>query len=1064
MTLLHRCGKHHIDVFSVCSSDVLFSALMVTSKQAASPQGISNCLYGLQHRSDSLIVPPFLSTAAPPVGTSISRSLSDDFLSRERTIKLYRLLTQHLILLARQGGTALLNFDGQCISNSLYGLKSCTWESDEALQLLDALMATIFTRVTVDSSSPDQKVNSEVLGTRWNTRAGVPMTSQGLGSCFMGVQNLCGESNQMKRLLPFLASCIPLCSNEIDSQAVANILLGLKSCTSNSEEARLVLHTLTRQLYHDRLWTKTLPKIKSKEISMCMWGLQGMSIDLPEVQEFLAILNDALDMKAELEDTRSRGRQHSPISISADRGFRFESSEEIALLLSGCKSMHSENPTLMRLIGKVSTAMEAYCKVQNPAPKRWGGPEHHGMSGSQVAGCLYGLQKMNDHSPVVRSLLTTLTKSLSTPSLRGQLTGSMMALSLYGLQNMHGNSDEVRALLRALRIGLNRTSTDFTGQHIAMCLYGLHNMKLFGPSGGDVVFLLEALSERILHSEHAMTISNIASAMYGFKNMNSGSSVVRRIVGLLTGRLQALPDDAIATGQDFVMIMLGLQYMGSEHIEVQTLLNELAKRIEIGNVSMTGTELSSVLYSLKSMGGGKSINFNWQRWKKTQATGQNSTALPDNPTQDRSSTSSYHFRQVVQSWTSSNAYPATANGARYLKMKDDEDEEEDNGENIGAEGDEDLLLSCTRRRYRLPPALLRFLACIDRQMEKRKYPLSGPLVTTALFGLQGITADYPVVRRIIGHLSTDLIVSRETHLDAQNIANGLFGLQNMTSKHSSVRKLVRALATAVVQSSHPPLTSPANISAYVFNAQAVGNAFYGLQGMSNHYKSTRCILSALTQKVISMPTLTQLKDWATVDDSSLGATMNAGQYILSGQNIGNALWGFKSMDSKSVEVQSALSALSEKIRESTAMMDGQNFGNALYALHGMAPEMNDEDKDDDSTRDGTPTDAVRVVLSALAHKLVASNKTFSGLDVGMSLYGLRHMQHSSPEVRVILGALVHKIRHSSADAKIEMKLQELSMSIVGVLNAAPWIRDDFLSVLSSKVQGLTYLEEPTTPE
>lgn len=38
------------------------------------------------------------------------------------------------------------------------------------------------------------------------------------------------------------------------------------------------------------------------------------------------------------------------------------------------------------------------------------------------------------------------------------------------------------------------------------------------------------------------------------------------------------------------------------------------------------------------------------------------------------------------------------------------------------------------------------------------------------------------------------------------------------------------------------------------------------------------------------------------------------------------------------------------------------------------------------------------------------------------------------------------------------------MSIVGVLNAAPWIRDDFLSVLSSKVQGLTYLEEPTTPE
>ena len=33
---------------------------------------------------------------------------------------------------------------------------------------------------------------------------------------------------------------------------------------------------------------------------------------------------------------------------------------------------------------------------------------------------------------------------------------------------MLANSDEVRALLRALRVGLNRSSTDFTGQHIAM--------------------------------------------------------------------------------------------------------------------------------------------------------------------------------------------------------------------------------------------------------------------------------------------------------------------------------------------------------------------------------------------------------------------------------------------------------------------------------------------------------------------------------------------------------------------------------------------------------------------
>ena len=115
-------------------------------------------------------------------------------------------------------------------------------------------------------------------------------------------------------------------------------------------------------------------------------------------------------------------------------------------------------------------------------------------------------------------------------------------------------------------------------------MYGLNSIKLLGPGEDtDVHYILEALSERILHSEHTMTMSNIASAMYGlkvihiliaiiasttiscwknlrgivFQNMNSGASVVRRIVGLLSRRLQSLPDDAITTGQDIVMIMLG---------------------------------------------------------------------------------------------------------------------------------------------------------------------------------------------------------------------------------------------------------------------------------------------------------------------------------------------------------------------------------------------------------------------------------------------------------------------------------------------------------------------------
>jgi hypothetical protein len=54
------------------------------------------------------------------------------------------------------------------------------------------------------------------------------------------------------------------------------------------------------------------------------------------------------------------------------------------------------------------------------------------------------------------------------------------------------------------------------------------------------------------------------------------------------------------------------------------------------------------------------------------------------------------------------------------------------------------------------------------------------------------------------------------------------------------------------------------------------------------------------------------------------------------------------------------------------------------------------------------------------------------------------------EVRAILGALLVKTHQSDC----QLKLKELSMAIAGVLrSASPWIREDFLMVLTSKVPG-----------
>lgn len=83
---------------------------------------------------------------------------------------------------------------------------------------------------------------------------------------------------------------------------------------------------------------------------------------------------------------------------------------------------------------------------------------------------------------------------------------------------MRGGSEEVQSVLRSVRVSLNRSAEDFTGQHIAMALYGLQEIKIgLGQGDAEGLQLLEVLNEQIQRSEHNMSMSHIASAVYGLK-------------------------------------------------------------------------------------------------------------------------------------------------------------------------------------------------------------------------------------------------------------------------------------------------------------------------------------------------------------------------------------------------------------------------------------------------------------------------------------------------------------------------------------------------------------------
>ena len=61
--------------------------------------------------------------------------------------------------------------------------------------------------------------------------------------------------------------------------------------------------------------------------------------------------------------------------------------------------------------------------------------------------------------------------------------------------------------------------------------------------------------------------------------------------------------------------------------------------------------------------------------------------------------------------------------------------------------------------------------------------------------------------------------------------------------------------------------------------------------------------------------------------------------LLDAQAIGNALYGLQGMSSDSKEVRGMLVVLTEKMKLSKELLNAQEIGNALYGLQGMSSEV-----------------------------------------------------------------------------------------------------------------------------
>lgn len=472
----------------------------------------------------------------------------------------------------------------------------------------------------------------------------------------------------------------------------------------------------------------------------------------------------------------------------------------------------------------------------------------------------------------------------------------------------------------------------------------LYGMRSMQNDCNEVNAMLRLATSLITSSTEPMTPQGISSGFFGLQSM-SDSHLLRRLCVALGSKLELCSSPF--TGQEIGMCLHGLRGVGSETPEIRYLLDTLASKIR-ETECMQWSELCMALNGLRSMGGGKSLF-------------------------------------IIEMETSSDI-PYDLSRA---------------------------LSGCGsgRKKSLLPPSLHNLISALADKAEiavqKPGVNISASSVSSAVYGLRGLSADSSAVRRILSALNLGLRASySHDSFDCQNIGNILFGLQNMTARSSQVRRLLNTIADGI---------SSSNCS---INAQVVGNSLYGMQGLSSDVVEVRKVLKALSGKI---------------RDMNIGGESSA-ENVFTGQNIGNALWGLRNMTSDYAEVREILAALLPHIRASTAVMSGQNIGNALYALNRMTDSY----------------DEVRNILNVLAFKLLHSTESLSGLDVGMALFGLQNMETSTTEVQAILGILLHKIRTSN----MVLQLSDLSLAIVGILRSSNWIKDDFLKILASRTKGM----------
>ena len=159
-----------------------------------------------------------------------------------------------------------------------------------------------------------------------------------------------------------------------------------------------------------------------------------------------------------------------------------------------------------------------------------------------------------------------------------------------------------------------------------------------------------------------------------------------------------------------------------------------------------------------------------------------------------------------------------------------------------------------------------------------------------------MTSDCPELRALLAAVS-DRIDETRGKLDSQEIGNALFGLQGMSSEMYEVRVIVAKLAEKIKRSKA------------TLRSQHIGRSLVGLQRFSAESVEVRYLVKQLTQRI-----------------------KESDRTKMTAPALSDALFGLQGMRSDIPEVQELLGELAKKVSSTAAGLNTQQLGRALFGL------------------------------------------------------------------------------------------------------------------------------------